>query len=350
MCLLTHSRIYDVFDITHLNSKTHLSCVFLRKLFTMSWSVHEKNPNDDWLYEMKSDVTRQCQFLLANNVAKPPACDACESECEVVLLTKPRDLTRYKLPYAWSCTNADCKKLCGFLTGSYLKGHSVSLFKHVQLLYKFYRKRNAKQCHEETGVGYGTCIKWFDYYRRCVSKYMQDHFYPEFQFDVDLAIEWDEAKLSARQKDHRGRYREGVWVLGGVQREKNLILLKVVDRRNADTLQPIISAVCPEGSTVITDGWRGYLGLSDRGHYHWNVDHSRTFRNPFTGMHTDTIEGLWALIRGELRLSRGIKSPDLQKHLDVFAFRRNTTNSDSGTWVSFCCLIGAMQHVVPTPT
>ena len=315
----------------------------------MSWSVHEKKPNDDWLYEMKGDVTKQCQFLLSNNVAKPYTCNACESECRVVLLTTPRDLTHYKLPYKWSCTNTECNKSYVFLSGSYLKGYRIPLFKHIQLLYKFYRKRNARQCHEETGIGYGTCVKWFDYYRRCISKYMQDYFYPEFEFDVDLAIEFDEAKLSARQKHHRGRYRDGAWVLGGIQRQKNLIILRVVERRNADTLQSIISAVCPEGSTVITDCWRGYLGLGRHGYYHWNVDHSRTFRNPFTGFHTDTIEGLWALIRGELRSMRGIKTTDLQKHLDVFAFRRNTRESDCGTWISFCCLIGAMQHIVPKP-
>ena len=115
--------------------------------------------------------------------------------------------------------NSECKKEYVYLERSYLKSHT-KVFKHIQLLYKFYRKRNAKQCHKETGVSHPTCIKYFDFYKRCMNEYMQDHFYPQFKFDVDLAIDWDEAASSAKQKNHEGRCRDPVWVLGGVQREK----------------------------------------------------------------------------------------------------------------------------------
>ena len=314
----------------------------------MTWSVNQKEPNDDWLYDMKGDLHKQCQFLLTNNLAKPPACSACHSDCQAVLVSTNRDSTRNTLPYKWTCTNNECNKSCIFLTGSYLKGKRI--FNHIKLLYKFYLGRNAKECSKETGIGHGTCIKWFDFYRRCIHKYMQDYFYPNFEFDVDLAVEWDEAALSAKQKNHRGRYRKPVWVLGGVQRESNVVLLKVIDRKNAETLHPIITSVCSPGTTVVTDGWTAYHGLSGHGLFHWNVDHTRGFVDPQTRQHTDTIEGLWALIRDELRKHRGIKPIDLQKHLDVFAFRRNTRNTPEGTWIKFCCLIGAMQNVVPKPT
>ena len=92
--------------------------------------------------------------------------------------------------------------------------------------------------------------------------------------------------------------------------------------------------------------------MSDRGLYHWNLDHSSHFVNPYHGEHTDTIEGLWALIRGDLRSMRGIKPNDLQKHLDVWAFRRNMreTRESQGVWISLCCAVGQMQHSVDAPS
>ena len=316
------------------------------------WSVHEPEPNDDWLYDMKGNMRRQCQFLVTNNLVRPPVCPDCESETRPIAsnVNLVRNRTRNEKPFKWKCTDPACNATCSFLSNSYLRGHRISLFKHIQLLYKFYMKRDAHQCHEETGIGYGTCKAWFDYYRRCINKYMQDQYYPQFVFDVDLAIEWDEAALSARQKHHRGRYRQPVWVLGGVQADSNVCMLKVVERRDAQTLQSIIRSVTVAGSTIVTDGWRAYQGLSNHGLFHWSVDHSRHFVNPYHRKHTNRIEGLWALIRGDLRASRGIKPCDLQKHLDVWTFRRNMkVSADNGVWISLCLVVGAVQSSVPKP-
>ena len=72
--------------------------------------------------------------------------------------------------------------------------------------------------------------------------------------------------------------------------------------------------------------------------------------NPYHGHHTNTIESLWALIRRYRRSYRGIKACDLQKHLDVWAFRRNmTVTHDDGLWIALCCVIGAMQDMVHKP-
>ena len=308
------------------------------------WSVNKKNPDDDWRYDMKGNIHRQCQFLIANNLVRPPACPICNGE------TTPVSEPRNKIPYKWKCIDSSCNGSCRFLSNSYLSRYKISLFKHIQLLYKFYRKRDAQQCHEETGIGYGTCKGWFRWYRKCISKYMTDYYYPQFTFDVDMIIEGDEAALSAKQKHHRGRYREPVWVFGAVQRDSNVCMLKVIEKKNAPTLHSLITSVTVAGAVIITDGWRGYLGLSNHGLFHWTCDHSSHFVNPYHGHHTNTIESLWALIRGDLRASCGIKASDLQQHLDVWAFRRNmTVTNDDGLWIAMCCAIGAIQDLVPKP-
>ena len=84
--------------------------------------------------------------------------------------------------------------------------------------------------------------------------------------------------------------------------------------------------------------------MNQHGLFHWTVNHSEGFVHPFHGYHTDTIEGLWSLIRSDLRAFRGINEQKLQVHLDVFAFRRNMGMSDDGIWSKLCLVIGKMQH------
>ena len=315
-----------------------------------AWSVDESNPDDDWIYDLRADTHKQCQFLVRHNIIQPPLCPNCNSPFRARLLQTNRDLNKNSLPYRWICTSGQCDCSKPFVYGSYLHLHRKSAFKHIQLLYKFYLKRNATEAARETGFDPGIARKWFDYYRRCISKYMQEYFYPNFEFDLDHAVEFDEAALSAKQKHGRGRRRDPVWCLGGIQRDTGYIVLRVVDDRVRETLHGVILAFCPQGSTVITDGWRSYQGLSDHGRWHWSVNHAEGFVDPLTGWHTQTIECLWMLIRRELRSLRGVSAKYLQLHLDVFAFRRNMERATGNVWNSLCCVIGAMSPFVQRPT
>ena len=318
------------------------------------WSALQSNPDDDWLYEMKNDKLKQAIFLESHSIVNPPICTNCNVQCTLYSLTTNRELERNQFPFRWKCTNSSCTESedYTYFHNSFLKACKITPFKHIQLIYKFYGKRSAVQAAAETKINVHTVRKWFDFYRRCIHRFMHNHFYPRFQFDTDFAVEWDEAAMSAKQMHNRGRRREPIWVLGGVQRLKNYVVLKVVPNRVRATLHPIIQSVCPNGSTVITDGWRAYLGLSSLGIYHWTVPHSVAFRHQVTWEHTNTIECLWALIRSDLRLLKGIRSHDLQKHLDVFAFRRNMDKDPdaSSVWTSMCVCLGAMQDSVVRPS
>ena len=115
-------------------------------------------------------------------------------------------------------------------------------------------------------------------------------------------------------------------------------------------MHQLITQHSEQGATHVTDGWAAYLGLSNHGYYHWTVNHSEGFVDPYHGYHTNTIEGLWALIRGDLRTSRGIPANKLQLHLDVFAFRRNMSLSNAGLWKNLLLVVGTMQQLVPKPS
>lgn len=65
------------------------------------------------------------------------------------------------------------------------------------------------------------------------------------------------------------------------------------ERRDKDTLLPIIQKYILPESSIISDCWRPYGALNEMNYKHLTVNHSKTFKDPETGACTNTIEGLW---------------------------------------------------------
>ena len=60
----------------------------------------------------------------------------------------------------------------------------------------------------------------------------------------------------------------------------------------------IIFEYVSPGSTIITDGWRGYYGLDEYYNYrHLTVNHKENFVDPKTGASTQNIEREWREVR-----------------------------------------------------
>lgn len=92
-----------------------------------------------------------------------------------------------------------------------------------------------------------------------------------------------------------------VWVFGLVERATNRIILVPVDRRDADTLIPIIQKYVTPGSTIYSDGWSAYLPLNELGYQHFSVIHKQAYTKRYVNeatqevvVHTNTVEGAWA--------------------------------------------------------
>lgn len=105
-------------------------------------------------------------------------------------------------------------------------------------------------------------------------------------------VEIDESKFGKR-KYHRGHAVEGQWVFGGVDRESGDFFLVPVEKRDAETLIKLVKEYIVEGSIIYSDCWRAYNTLKSCGFQHYTVNHSLNFKDPETGVHTNTIEGLW---------------------------------------------------------
>ncbi|KII62455.1 hypothetical protein RF11_13826 [Thelohanellus kitauei] len=105
-----------------------------------------------------------------------------------------------------------------------------------------------------------------------------------------LAVEVDEAKFGKR-KSNVGRIVDGQWVVGGICRETQDVFLVPCpeNRRNAICQLDIIQNHINSGSIIITDCWKGYDGLRDRGWNHYTLNHSYNFIDQNSGAHMQNI-------------------------------------------------------------
>jgi len=158
----------------------------------------------------------------------------------------------------------------------------------------------------------------------------------------NIIVEIDECKISKR-KFNVGHYVEGAWVVGGVERtqERRLFLVRV-ERRDAESLENVISTYVRPGSIIHTDCWRGYGFLRDTDEVtHRTVNHSKHFKDPETGVHSNTIEGTWAAVKSSIakryRCGEGV-----EEHLKTFIWRRL---NEKNLWESFLDALKKCQYI-----
>ena len=148
---------------------------------------------------------------------------------------------------------------------------------------------------ELTGLSY-SCIKR---YINKVRKFIDTNYLPSLGQigGPNIIVEVDESKFGKR-KYHRGHHVEGVWVLGMVERtpDRKIILIPVPDRK-ASTLEACLRRFVHPESRIYSDCWKGYSKLADSFTEHSTVNHSVSFVDFITNVHTNTIEGNWAGIK-----------------------------------------------------
>jgi len=87
---------------------------------------------------------------------------------------------------------------------------------------------------------------------------------------------------------------EGSWVFGGYERGSGKVFMVIVENRTAETLLRCIEKYIEKGTTIYSDCWKGYQCIYDHPHYqHLTVNHSLYFKDPETGVHTNSIESTW---------------------------------------------------------
>lgn len=136
-------------------------------------------------------------------------------------------------------------------------------------------------------------------------------------------VEIDESYFGKSRKYNKGKVTQHIWVFGVVDSETGKLLLKCVPNRKKETLVPIMQKHVSPQATIHHDDFSTYRRLQDAGFCHGAVNHSKEFKSK-DGVCTNTIEGVWGLVKNRIRSMHGVRHEHLQDILDEFMYRHKT--------------------------
>lgn len=227
-------------------------------------------------------------------------------------------------------------------TGSIFSGTQVPLGKIVLLLVGWILKYSKQTLTRETGFSDVTVAKLLSKFRQLLCVWLIET--STKIGGVGKTVEIDESAFG-RRKYNRGRITKTRWVVGGVERGSKKCFLKIVERRDQNTLHRVIEEYVEPGTTVMTDCWKGYSNLENLGFRHRTVNHSLNFVDPINRTtHTQNIEAQWSKIKRDMRRRIGrMCATNFETYLIEYTWRSmHETNEEC-----FVDIINAINYFYP---
>ncbi|XP_064459292.1 uncharacterized protein LOC135369706 [Ornithodoros turicata] len=174
------------------------------------------------------------------------------------------------------------------------------------LIYCFSKKMTFRQAIDEASLSSestmseATVADWYSYCREVCTDSIADVQSGKIG-GTNHTVEIDECKIG-RRKYPRGRVVEGTWVLGLIDVTTKELRLTICppDKRDKDTLLSLVDANVEKGTTLHTDCWKGYGGLTAEEFRRMTVDHGYHFVDTDNDVTTNHIESQWRSLRTPL--------------------------------------------------
>ena len=133
-------------------------------------------------------------------------------------------------------------------------------------------------------------------------------------------VEIDEGLFGKKRKNNKGNVYKKQWVFGITQRSSNKVFFQLVDKRTKTVLLPLITKYISKSAILHHDDWPAYRKLSQLGYKDVVVKHCKGFKGP-TGACTNTIEGLWGVMKQRIIRMHGIEISKLDSYLCEYTYR-----------------------------
>ena len=179
-------------------------------------------------------------------------CQDCQIPCSLIADNEVGD------GYIWKCKQ--CRRKASIRDGSFFTRSHLSLSQLVTILYCWSRDMSHKDISNEAELSLANphvLVDWSNFCREVCEEWLVQNPLEVGGFDDNgepIVVEIDETKYFHR-KYHRGQWREGHWVFGGVERGSNRCFMVEVPDRTAATLEALIQRYILPGSHIVSDGW-----------------------------------------------------------------------------------------------
>jgi transposase-like protein len=176
--------------------------------------------------------------------------------------------------------------------------------KVLELFKLWLAETSGARAAEISGVARLTALRHFRRFRACVAITA-----PQVgqlgEAEVDECYFGLEQRKGEGVGHKRGRSYEGkVVVLGAVDRVTGQGVAETASSIKGPSLVSFVARKVREGARVVTDGFRGYLGLKNAGFIHSQVNHAKGIWKRGDG-HTNRVENLWRQVRRRLTCYNG---------------------------------------------
>lgn len=248
--------------------------------------------------------------------AKIPCCPQCSQQTT---------FKRIKGRRAYQCSDKDCQYQLYPTAGTVFEKTRTPLSDWFYVIYLFVSTRNgvaAKEVERQLGVTYKCAHRMTHQLRKLM------------QQDSDLLsgiVEVDETYIGGlsgnKHKSQRAKMNMNakgtnspnkIAVMAMVQRDGS-IRTRVIPEATGIVLKGAIAENIEKGSTIITDGYLGYKGLT--GYNHNTVDHRNDEFVKGT-MHTNTVEGYFSQLKRTIKGTHlHVSRKHMQKYVDECSFR-----------------------------
>lgn len=145
--------------------------------------------------------------------------------------------------FIWRCRR--CRATRTIRKDSFFAKSKLTLKQILTIIYGWARDAPQKEIAHEANItqkSHNTMVDWCNFCREVCEHYLEANPMVIGGLNDDgtsKIVEIDETKFFHR-KYHRGQWREGHWVFGGIERGTGKCFLLEVPDRSADTLIPII--------------------------------------------------------------------------------------------------------------
>lgn len=253
-------------------------------------------------------------------------------------------LQEFRFPHGYSCRKCDhtnywvnnrgliickyCRDELSITAGTIFHKSKLPLTTIFRALWWMVAQKNgvsASGLQRVLGLGsYRTAWTWLHKFRRLMVFPGRDR--------LSGDVEVDETLVGGKKAGKRGRGAEGktlvVIAIELMKKGTGRVRLSVIPDASKKSLTKFIKENIEEGSTLITDGWKGYTGISKRGYHHTIEDKTKMLDDQEILPNIHRIASL--LKRWLLGTHQNyIGEQYLSYYLDEYTFRHNRRKSHS---------------------